>query len=55
MASGRGEQSSREGYEEELMRQTSGLPTLIDATLRSMYSRSTYVAWPADRESRRRQ
>jgi len=48
MASGGGEQSSREGCEEELRRQTSGPPTL-DATLRSMNSRST-VAWPADRD-----
>ena len=48
MVSGGGEQSSREGCEEELRRQTSGPPTL-DATLISMNSRST-VAWPADRD-----
>ena len=48
MASGGGEQTSREGCEEELRRQTSG-PLTLDATLRSMNSRST-VAWPADRD-----
>ena len=49
MASGGGEQSSREDCSEECRRQTN-CPANPDATLRSMTSRST-VARPVDREA----